>query len=224
MTKAELLAHLKAGRFMDDAFSFGPGQDCDIFKADQFRAGDEIIYIPDVYLNAIPMGTCITDEETIEEVIGNCYTGDDFIEECGGDRELAERLFWYCDWQHPISAHTEIEDEEEEESDSGEKVDLKMPRHLRPWTVRLCETVYDITLTAQDMCEGKSIEVGDSRELFSSILQWAMDFEREHPGPWDEEDYPGDYIDLVDEFAHEKLIEAYGKEFGDGEETDPGSV
>lgn len=51
MTKAELRDHLKAGYSMDDAFDFVPGQDCDIFKADQFRAGDEIIYIPDVYLN-----------------------------------------------------------------------------------------------------------------------------------------------------------------------------
>lgn len=46
MTKAELRDHLKAGYFMDDAFDFSPGQDCDIFKADQFQAGDEIIYIP----------------------------------------------------------------------------------------------------------------------------------------------------------------------------------
>ena len=58
MTKAELRDHLKAGYSMDDAFDFVPGQDCDIFKADQFRAGDEIIYIPDVYLNMIPRSTC----------------------------------------------------------------------------------------------------------------------------------------------------------------------
>mgnify|MGYP000000644608 FL=1 len=114
MTKAELRDHLKAGYFMDDAFDFGPGQDCDIFKADQFVAGDEIIYIPDVYLNMIPRSTCITDDETIEEVVGNCYTGNDFIEECNGNLELAERLFWYCDWQHPSSAVDEIIDEEDE--------------------------------------------------------------------------------------------------------------
>ena len=46
MTKAELRDHLKAGYSMDDAFDFVPGQDCDIFKADQFRAGDEIIDKP----------------------------------------------------------------------------------------------------------------------------------------------------------------------------------
>lgn len=32
MTKAELRDHLKAGYFMDDAFDFSPGQDCDILR------------------------------------------------------------------------------------------------------------------------------------------------------------------------------------------------
>lgn len=51
-------------------------------------------------------------DETIEEVVGNCYTSNDFIEECGGNLELAERLFWYCDWQHPSSAVDEVIDDE----------------------------------------------------------------------------------------------------------------
>ena len=99
MTKLELRDYLKAGYLMDDAFDFGPG--------------DEIIYIPDVHLNMIPLGTPITDDEVIDEVVDSCYTGNDFIEECEGDVELAERLFWYCDWQHPSSAFPEVEDEEE---------------------------------------------------------------------------------------------------------------
>ena len=103
MTKAELRDHLKAGYSMDDAFDFVPGQDCDIFKADQFRAGD---------LNMIPRSTFITDDESIDEVVGNCYTGNDFIEECNGSLELAERLFWYCDWQHPSSAVDEVIDDD----------------------------------------------------------------------------------------------------------------
>lgn len=116
MTKAELRDYLKAGYFMDDAFDFRPGQDCEIFKAEEFKAGKEIIYIPDVYLNVIPRETCITDDEVIDEVESNCYTGDDFVEQCGGDREKAERLFWYCDWQHPSSAMDEgaVDDDEEE--------------------------------------------------------------------------------------------------------------
>ena len=114
MTKQELQEYLKAGYFMDDAFDFGPGQDCDIFKADRFELGDEIIYIPDVYM--IPQGAPITDDEVIEEVVSNCYTGNDFLEQCGGDAEKAERLFWYCDWQHPSSAMDEgaVDDDEEE--------------------------------------------------------------------------------------------------------------
>ena len=116
MTKQELREYLKAGYFMDDAFDFGPGQDSDIFKSDRFELGDEIIYIPDVYLNMIPQGAPITDDEVIEEVVSNCYTGNDFLEQCGGDAEKAERLFWYCDWQHPSSAMDEgaVDDDEEE--------------------------------------------------------------------------------------------------------------
>jgi hypothetical protein len=49
-------------------------------------------------------------------VVSNCYTGNDFLEQCGGDAEKAERLFWYCDWQHPSSAMDEgaVDDDEEE--------------------------------------------------------------------------------------------------------------
>lgn len=207
MTKRELRDYLKAGCFMDDVFIFGPGQDCEIFKAEKFQSGEQIIYIPDVYLNTIPRGTCITDDETIDEVVGNCYTGDDFIEECGGNLELAEHLFRYCDWQHPSSALPEIEDEEGQD-DTGKR---KLPRHLQPWMVCLCETVYDITLNAQNMIASGQLEVGDSRELFSSILQWAIEFEREHPGPWEQNDHSEDYMDLVDEFAREKLTQSYGR-------------
>ena len=64
-------------------------------------------------MNMIPLVTPITDDEVIDEVVDSCYTGNDFIEECEGDVELAERLFWYCDWQHPSSEFPEVEDEEE---------------------------------------------------------------------------------------------------------------
>ena len=43
MTKQELRDYLKAGYFMNDAFDFGAGQDCEIFKAEQFKLGGEII-------------------------------------------------------------------------------------------------------------------------------------------------------------------------------------
>lgn len=117
MTKGELREYLKAGGLMGDAFDFGPGQECEIFKADYFEPGDEIIYIPDLSLNTIRVWEPAADDDAIEEMVGNCYTGNDFIEECGGDAEKAERLFWYCDWQHPSSAMDEgaVDDDEEDE-------------------------------------------------------------------------------------------------------------
>ena len=207
MTKNELRDRLKAGYTMDDIFLFSQGQDCLIFKEDRFCAGEEIIYIPDLFLNQIPTGTPICDDETIDDVVGHCYTGQDFIDQCEGDADLAERLFAYCDWQHPSSAIPEIDDRDEEDD-----IRLKIPRHLRDWTLRLCETVFDISLAAQHMLEEGEIECEDSRELFYTIFQNAVYFERQHPGPWEQENYPGDYLELVDDFAYEILIENFGKE------------
>ena len=62
------------------------------------------------------------------------------------------------------------------------------------------------------MLETKEIEVDDSRDLYYTILQLAIEFEREHPGPWEDGEYPTDYIDLIDEYASEKLTEFYRKE------------
>ena len=67
-----------------------------------------------MYLNHIPLDRPITDPEELEEVLSQCYTGQDFINECQGDVEKAECLFSYCDWQHPSSAVDELNDEGEE--------------------------------------------------------------------------------------------------------------
>ena len=115
MTKAELRERLLGGAAMDDLFEFRCGQECEIFKATRFEPGDEIIYIPDLSLNMIPVTDPADDPEAVEEILDCCYTGDDFIEECGGDIRKARYLFWYCDWQHPSSALPEIEDEMENE-------------------------------------------------------------------------------------------------------------
>lgn len=113
MTKQELREYLKTGHTMDDAFAFRPGQECEIFKADCFEPGDEIIYIPDLSLNMIPLEAPITNDEDIEDVVDSCYTWYDFVELCGGNAEMAELLFLYCDWQHPSAALPEVDDEEE---------------------------------------------------------------------------------------------------------------
>ena len=85
-----------------------------IYKADAFSVSDEIIYIPDIWLNNLD--TLNGEDDGIsyaQRVTDNCYTGKDFVDECGGDKELAERLFYYCDWQHPSSALPEVDDREE---------------------------------------------------------------------------------------------------------------
>lgn len=112
MTKGALRMNLKAGRIMDELFLYTAGQQCTIYKATAFTTGDEVIYIPDICLNDIPMDRPLRNGEEIEEVISVCYTGDDFVQECAGDVELAERLFIYCDRQHPASALPEVDHDE----------------------------------------------------------------------------------------------------------------
>ena len=114
LTKQALKLQLQQGHTLNDLLAFGPGQDCEIFKADKFYPGDVVIYVPDVSLNQIPLDRPIKDQEELDEVLSQCYTGRDFIDECGGDAEKAKRLFYYCDWQHPSSAVDELDDDEEE--------------------------------------------------------------------------------------------------------------
>lgn len=65
-------------------------------------------------MNRIPLNCPIMDLEELEEVMSQCYTGQDFIDECHGDIEKAENLFCYCDWQHPSSAIDDLADDGEE--------------------------------------------------------------------------------------------------------------
>lgn len=106
MTKLELAEKLKEGAALNSLFAFRPGQECEIFKSNRFQQ-DEIIYIPDIWLNEIPVERPIADPEEINDILNQCYTGNDFIDECDGDVELAERLFWFCDWQHPSTVMCE---------------------------------------------------------------------------------------------------------------------
>lgn len=106
MTKEELRAALQRGAMMGDLFTFTPGQGCEIFKANAFQAGEQIIYIPDIWLNEIP-AHCLKYDDEIQAVLDCCYTGDDFSRMCqarfgSGDKAVA--LFDYVDWQHPSSA------------------------------------------------------------------------------------------------------------------------
>ena len=49
MTKKELAEALENGKTMCELFQFSLGQECDVFKADDFKVGDEILYISDMY-------------------------------------------------------------------------------------------------------------------------------------------------------------------------------
>ena len=113
MTQLELREKLEEGKTLDQLLPFKIGQECLIFKATYFIAGDEIVYIPDVDLNEVPIYKPITDPEEMRRIISICYTGNDFVEECDGNADKAEELFWYCDWQHPSSAYPEICEEDE---------------------------------------------------------------------------------------------------------------
>lgn len=113
MTRDELKRQLLDGVILENALNLVCGQECLIYKS-KFCAGDTIVYIPDVFLNELVYYRPTEDSSEVDEIIGCCYTGDDFIELCFGDVEKAEELFCYCDWQHPSSALAELEDDDEE--------------------------------------------------------------------------------------------------------------
>ena len=119
MTKEELQRRIVEDEQMLEAIlPLSDGQECLIYKAPDFSVTDEIIYIPDVWLNNLDILNGSDDDGGIsyaQRVVENCYTGRDFMDVCGGDVKLAERLFHYCDWQHPSSALPELEDIEKEE-------------------------------------------------------------------------------------------------------------
>ena len=97
------------------------GQECLIYKAEQFRTDDTIIYIPDMTLNNITVFSVPVDED-VDYTLNRCYTGADFVELCEGDEALAYRLFCYCDWQHPSSAFPEVDYDDDEDKEWAKKV------------------------------------------------------------------------------------------------------
>ena len=56
----------------------------------------------------------------IENVLNNCYTGNDFMTECSGYEDLARELFDFVDWQHPnIQDLLDLYSDEEFEREHG---------------------------------------------------------------------------------------------------------
>lgn len=73
---------------------------------------------------------------------------------------------------------------------------------------RVAECVYDISLMAQHMIEEHRIVVDDSRGLFNFVYERAKEFET----AWAKYEIEGDYMEKIEEFAKEKLLDAYGRE------------
>ena len=112
MTKKYLREALQNGIHLSALLEIQIGE-AEIFKADKFVEGEDILYFPDLWLirvakdqkipatwpQGFPARGRVPDKDALEEVMSHCYTGDDFLKKCGGDRELAERVFNHCVWQ-----------------------------------------------------------------------------------------------------------------------------
>lgn len=94
INKNELKARLKQGELLGDIFNFTDGQECLIYKG-KFEKSDNIIYIPDIYLNELETDTVVEDEEDLNNILKNCYTGNDFLKECNGCEKAARALFGF---------------------------------------------------------------------------------------------------------------------------------
>lgn len=100
MTKEYLRKELECGKRLKDIFEFSNGQDCVVYKGKfDLNNMENIIYIPDIFLNDIDIETDFMTEREIENVINNCYTTEDFMKEAQCHVNLAESLFNYVDWQ-----------------------------------------------------------------------------------------------------------------------------
>ena len=101
ITKEYLRKELECGKCLKDLFEFSDGQDCTIYKGKfDIENRENIIYIPDIFLNEIDIDADFMTEMEIKNVLENCYTTEDFMEETQGHVNLAESLFAYVDWQH----------------------------------------------------------------------------------------------------------------------------
>ena len=121
MTKEYLRKELECGKALKDIFSFTDGQDCTIYKGKfDLKNREDIIYIPDISLNDIDIETNLMTETEIENVLNNCYTTEDFLEEAQGHVNLAESLFNYVDWQH-LDLYDLLEGYEDEQEEFLER-------------------------------------------------------------------------------------------------------
>lgn len=106
MNKKELWKCLSAGKKLVDIMPVIPGDDCLITAVtgeeyDKCR-NDDIVYIPDFDLNEIIYNKDISARPgEMLHVIEYCYTKQDFLNLCKGNKRMAYSLFCLCDWQNP---------------------------------------------------------------------------------------------------------------------------
>ena len=121
ITKEYLRKELECGKALKDLFDFSDGQDCTIFKGKfDLENAENIIYIPDIFLNDIDIDADFMTEMEIENVLENCYSTEDFMEEAQGHVNLAESLFNYVDWQH-LDLYDLLEGYEDEQEEFYKK-------------------------------------------------------------------------------------------------------
>ena len=102
ITKEYLRKELECGKALKDIFEFSECQECSIYKGKfNLEKAENIIYIPDIFLNDIDIDTDFLTEMEIKNILNNCYTTAGFLDEAQGYVNLAESLFNYVDWQHP---------------------------------------------------------------------------------------------------------------------------
>lgn len=79
-------------------------------------------------------------------------------------------------------------------------------------TQSIAEVVFDIMGSMPNEIQERWWS--NSRDLFQSVFAWALEFEKAHPLPWGEGNYPNDgtddYILAVEEFTERKIQEMTG--------------
>lgn len=91
----------------------------------------------------------------------------------------------------------------------GEKKAVEIP-HVY---VSLCEAVFDIAFGAGWYASSNQIACEYSRELFSDVLTWAVEFENEFQNG--NEKSNDEYMTRIFEFTKDKLFGKYCKKEGE---------
>lgn len=76
---------------------------------------------------------------------------------------------------------------------------------MKAFTIEEMENIFEIGRNMQAMFDNDEIEIKDSKNAFMFALQFAVEFEKEHP---DSDDY---YNDL-DDFIIDKILEEFKNE------------